>query len=362
MSLLPRRLTDVRNLFQALEWDKLSREIEKETHARLAIVGPVNSGKSTLFNLIKGRKVSAVKAVPGTTKGLVTEEVGPFVLVDTPGFGEVGGVDRANMARAAAEGADVAVLVLDGAAGLHQSDFDLYESLRTAHVPLVVALNKIDLIKRDLADAQADIERKLGSLVIPISAKTGAGVAEQLLPAIVEAHPWMTVALGRALPPFRREFCNRLTRNAAVLNGLIAAEPIPGIDVPLLLAAQVRLVLRIAAIYGEPLSVRHARELLTTIAGGVALRYAAAELGKFIPGPGWLVAAAVTGAGTLAIGRVATAYFEGGKRLSSGQLRARYRQLLRRPRKEPQGAPEGALPDISANPESQEIVTSETPE
>ncbi|MEE8391391.1 MAG: GTP-binding protein [Anaerolineae bacterium] len=344
---LPTRLTDVRKLLQSLEWDKLSLEVEQEAHARLAIVGPVNSGKSTLFNLIKGRKVSAVKAVPGTTKGLVTEEVGPFVLVDTPGFGEVGGVDRAALARSAAEEADLAVLVLDGAAGLHQSDYDLYESLRAARVPLVVALNKIDLIKRDLSDAQEDIERKLGTRVIPISAKTGAGVAEQLLPAIVEAHPWMAVALGRALPLYRRKFCRQLIRSAAVLNGLIAVEPIPGIDVPLLLASQVRMVLRIAAIYGESLNVRHARELLTTIAGGVALRYLAAELGKLVPGPGWLIGAAVTGAGTLAIGRVAVAYFESGKRLTPRQLRERYKRMLRRPRGEPEDVPEDVSGELS---------------
>lgn len=362
MASLPTRLKDIRNLFQALDWDKLSLKVEEEAHARLAIVGPVNSGKSTLFNRIKGRKVSAVKAVPGTTKGLVMEEVGPFVLVDTPGFGEVGGVDRASVARAAAEEADVAVLVLDGAAGLHQSDYDLYESLRTARVPLVVALNKIDLIKRDLSEAQEDIERKLGTLVIPISAKTGTGVAELLLPAIVEAHPWMAVALGRALPPYRRELCHRLIRSAAVLNGLIAAEPIPGIDVPLLLASQARLVLRIAAIYGESLSVRHARELLTTIAGGVALRYLAAQLGKLVPGPGWLVGAAVTGVGTLAIGRVAVAYFESGKRLTPSQLRERYKRLLRRPRSEPEDVPEDMPEDVNLDAsESKEVVTSGIP-
>ncbi|MCP4543471.1 MAG: GTP-binding protein [Chloroflexi bacterium] len=356
MPSLPRRLADVRKLFQALEWDKLSLEIEQESHARLAIVGPVNSGKSTLFNLIKGRKVSAVKAVPGTTKGLVTEEVGPFVLVDTPGFGEVGGIDRATLARSAAEEADLAVLVLDGSAGLHQSDYDLYESLRAAHVPLVVALNKIDLIKRDLSDAQEDIEHKLGTLVIPISAKTGAGVAEHLLPAIVEAHPWMTVALGRALPPYRRELCQRLIRNAATLNGIIAAEPIPGIDIPLLLASQVRLVLRIGAIYGESLSVRHARELLTTIAGGVALRYLAAELGKLVPGPGWLIGAAVTWMGTQAIGRVAVAYFESGKKLTPRQLRERYKRLLRRPKKNHQDAADN-VPESEINAsEGQEVV------
>jgi len=335
MPSLPTRLADVRRLFESLEWDKLSLAVEREAHARLAIVGPVNSGKSTLFNLIKGRKVSAVKAVPGTTKGLVTEEVGPFVLVDTPGFGEVGGIDRAALARSAAKDADVIILVLDGAAGLHQSDYDLYESLRAVGVPLVVALNKIDLIKRDLREAQVDIERKLGTTVVPISAKTGSGVGERLIPAIVEAHPWMAVALGRALPPYRHRLCLRLVRGAAVLNGIIAAEPVPGLDIPLLLASQVRLVLRIAAIYGESLSVRHARELLSTIAGGVALRYLAAELGKLVPGPGWLIGAAVTGLGTLAIGRVAIAYFESGKRLTPSQLRMRYRRLLRRPRGEP---------------------------
>jgi small GTP-binding protein len=340
MPSLPTRLADIRKLFQALDWDRLSFDVEEEAHARLAIVGPVNSGKSTLFNLIKGRKVSAVKALPGTTKGLVTEDVGPFVLVDTPGFGEVGGVDRAALARAAAEEADLAVLVLDGSAGLHQSDYDLYESLRATHVPLVVALNKIDLIKRDLSVVLDDIERKLGTTVVPISAKTGAGVAERLLPGIVESHPWMAVTLGRALPPYRRQLCSRLTRGAAVLNGIIAAEPVPGLDIPLLLASQVRLVLRIAAIYGESLSVRHARELLTTIAGGVALRYLAAELGKLLPGPGWLIGAVVTGLGTAAIGRVAVTYFESGKRLTPHQLRQRYKRLLRRSKSEEMSLPE----------------------
>jgi small GTP-binding protein len=332
MPSLPTRLADIRNLLQALDWDRLSLQVEKEAHARLAIVGPVNSGKSTLFNLLKGRKVSAVKAVPGTTKGLVTEQIGPFTLVDTPGFGEVGGVERASIAQAAAEQADLAVLVLDGSAGLRQSDYDLNEALRAVQVPLVVTLNKIDLIKHDLPAVLDDIERKMGTTVIPISAKTGAGVAERLVPAIVEAHPWMAVALGRALPAYRRQLSHRLSGNAAMLNALIAAEPIPGLDIPFLLASQVRLVLRIAAVYGESLSARHARELLTTIAGGVALRYLAAQLGKLVPGPGWLVGAAVTGLGTWAMGRVAVAYFESGKRLTPHQLRQRYKRLLRRPR------------------------------
>ncbi len=333
MPSLPTRLADIRELLQATDWEQLSLDVEKEIHARLAIVGPVNSGKSTLFNRLKGRKVSPVKAIPGTTTDLVTEEIGPFVLVDTPGFGEVGGVDRAAIARQAAESADVVVLVLDASAGLRQSDYDLYESLRELGVPLVVALNKTDLIKRDLEEALADVEQKLKTTVIPISAKTGAGVGERLMPAIVEAHPWMAVALGRALPDYRHQLCQRLIRSTALLNAIIAAEPIPGVDIPLLLASQVRLVLRIAAIYGESLTVRHARELLTTIAGGVALRYLAAELGKALPGPGWLVGATITGLGTEAIGQVAMAYFEGGRKLSPAQLRQKYREIIRNARR-----------------------------
>lgn len=329
---LPARLADIRRLFQALDWDTLSLQVAEEARARLAIVGPVNAGKSTLFNLIKGRKVSRVSAVPGTTKELVLERVGPFTLVDTPGFGEVGGVDRATVARSAAEEADVVVLTLDGSAGLRQEDYELYDALRSARAPVIVVLNKADLIKRDLQAACEDAEKKLGTTVIPISAKTGAGVGERLIPAIVGTHPWIAVALGRALPAYRRQITYRLIRSASILNALIAVEPIPGLDIPLLLVSQVRLILRISAVYGESLSVRHARELITTIAGSVALRYLAAQLAKIVPVAGWLAAAAVTGMGTWAIGRVAVAYFESGKRLTPRQLRERYRRLLRRPR------------------------------
>jgi uncharacterized protein (DUF697 family) len=78
----------------------------------------------------------------------------------------------------------------------------------------------------------------------------------------------------------------RLICGAAILNGIIAVEPVPGLNIPLPLAGRVRMALRIAAIYSESLSVCHAKELLTTIAGGVGLCFLARQLAKFLSGPG----------------------------------------------------------------------------
>jgi uncharacterized protein (DUF697 family) len=86
------------------------------------------------------------------------------------------------------------------------------------------------------------------------------------------------------------------------------------------------MVLRIAAIYGDPMSAQHAKELMATIAGGLTVRFLAQEGAKFIPGPGWVVAGLIASAGTWTIGQVAVQYFEHGKKLSARELRTLYRR------------------------------------
>jgi GTP-binding protein EngB required for normal cell division len=86
----PATLKELHRFIVSLDWEDMMSQVEQETHARLAIVGPVNAGKSTLFNTLLGRDVSPISPVPGTTQELVTDWFGPFVLVDTPGFGEAG--------------------------------------------------------------------------------------------------------------------------------------------------------------------------------------------------------------------------------------------------------------------------------
>lgn len=333
----PATLRELHRFIVSLDWEDMMSQVEQETHARLAIVGPVNAGKSTLFNTLLGRDVSPISPVPGTTQELVTDWFGPFVLVDTPGFGEAESSsgtkddeDRAQVALQAINDTAVVVLLLDAAAGLRQSDLELYHELVGTGRPVVVALNKMDLVGRDRQAVLADAQFRLSNTeIIPISAKRGNGVANQLMPAVFGADSRLAVAIGRALPAYRRLAARRVIRNDSIFNAIIGAEPIPGLALPLLLTSHVRMVLRIAAIYGETVSPERARELVATMAGGVALRYAGIVSAKFVPGPGWLVAGAIASASTVAIGRVAIQYFESGKRLTPVQLRALYRKYRR---------------------------------
>jgi small GTP-binding protein len=324
---LPATMYEIRRLFDALDWKEMARQVEEETLARVAIVGPVNSGKSTLFNRLQGHEVSPVSAVPGTTRELQHEQWGPFSLTDTPGFGEVDGVDRASIALQGVQAAEVIVLVLDVISGVRHTDYALLRQLKATAKPVVVVLNKIDLLKEDRDRVISDARDKLGEPdLVPISAKRGTNVARLLMPRLIDAHSALAVAIGRALPAYRRQAANKIIRNASILNALIGAEPIPGLAIPFLLAVQGQMVLRIAAIYGDPMSAQHAKELIATIAGGLAVRFLAQEAAKFVPGPGWVVAGLIASAGTWTIGQVAVQYFEHGKKLSARELRTLYHQ------------------------------------
>ncbi len=324
----------MRALLDALDVKKLNKEVHAELQTHVAIVGTVNTGKSTLLNFLLGKSVSKVSAVPGTTRANIQRRVGPFELVDTPGFGDTAQPTRADVAREAIRRADLNLLLEDASTGVRQVDVDLFGELKAQKQPLVIALNKMDLVNSHEAELVVTmVESKLGRNVIPISARTGMNVAERLIPRLIDEKPELAVALGRALPDYRHLVAERMIRKAATLSALAGLEPIPGIDVPVLLINQVRLILRIAALYGEEITTRTARELIATIAGGVTLRYLGEEAAKLLPGPGWMLSAGFAAAGTYAIGQVAREYFESGKHLSITQMRERYRKILDERRK-----------------------------
>ncbi|HZL57478.1 MAG TPA: GTPase, partial [Bryobacteraceae bacterium] len=139
----------------------------------LAIVGPPNAGKSSLFNCLLRQDRAIVTDVPGTTRDLVSESMEfegiPVRIADTAGIRDAGelieklGIERSYQAMS---DADLTIVVVDGASDSGLEYADLVKKAREMGRYLLVR-NKSDL---------PDFHRDAGS--ISISAKTGGGIAE----------------------------------------------------------------------------------------------------------------------------------------------------------------------------------------
>ena len=167
----------------------------------VSLVGRPNVGKSTLFNRLIGEERSVVHDRPGTTRDaidtIVETESGPIRFVDTAGMRRKSRIDEDTeyystvRALKAVDKSDVALLVIDATAGITHQDQRLAERVDGAGCPIVILLNKWELLSTDQREKIAeDVERKLSFLADPpvlrISALTGKGV-NRLWPALQTA-------------------------------------------------------------------------------------------------------------------------------------------------------------------------------
>lgn len=347
---LPSNIGTVRSFMKAVNWKEAQGDVLEGLKHTIVIVGQPNTGKSTLFNYLKGEQLSPVSTEAGTTRTLVRADFGPFTLIDTPGHIpelQESGMDQAT----------VIVFLIDATQGVQTRDRELFETIKKFNKPTIVAVNKVDALKGgEWGDRIANEVAVLFGVtgVIPISARTGENIATELVPAIIEASPEAALVIGRELPAFRRQAAQRIIRNATLLSLAAGLEPIPLVDIPILLGTQIRLVLRLAALYGEQMdtadAMKHARELLVTIIGGLGLRYLAEQAAKAVPFGGDFVAGAIAGAATWSIGQVALEYYESGKQISPRLLRKMYVDFYHRFRgeKTPQEWREYAVEGVEA--------------
>jgi GTPase len=162
---------------------------EPETETRCgftAVIGAPNAGKSTLVNALVGAKVSIVTHKAQTTRtrvrGIAIEGQSQIVLVDTPGiFAPKRRLDRAMVETAWTEAreADAVVLVADAARGFDDVADPVLDKVRELNIPLMLALNKVDKIKKEklLTLASEASERLKLEELFMISALSGDGVA-----------------------------------------------------------------------------------------------------------------------------------------------------------------------------------------
>jgi GTP-binding protein len=181
--------------------EDVEAEAVDEVAPRVAIVGRPNVGKSTLFNRLVGEDRAVVHDLAGTTRDsidtLVQTEGGPVVFIDTAGMRRKGKIDDSaeyySFVRAlrSIDDADVALLVIDATVGVTAQDQRLAERVDAAGCPIVLILNKWDLVgTEERLEVQAEVQRMLGfvadSSVLKMSALTGKNV-DKLHPRLHEA-------------------------------------------------------------------------------------------------------------------------------------------------------------------------------
>ncbi len=301
----------------------------------VAIVGPANAGKSTLYNALiqPDEELAEVSAIPGTTREVQSGDAGVFALIDTPGTDAEGlaGEEDRRKALGAARGADLIVLIFDASYGIRNPEISLHQELRALGIPMVIALNKIDLVGEEVAAVSG---RAIGTLkvhhddLVPISALKREGL-EDLLLAMVRKEPEVLVALAEELPAYRRKLAQTVIVRGASAAGAIGFTPLPIIDFIPLLGVQATMVLGIARVYSYKVSLARARELIAAFGIGTLGRLLFYELSKFGGPPTWLLSAGVAAGTTAGLGYAAVTWFESGKKLSRAELQAIMRRNSR---------------------------------
>lgn len=156
--------------------------------AFIAIVGCPNVGKSSILNKIMGTKIAIVSSKPQTTRtkimGVLTEGDIQLVFTDTPGYHKPHNKLGEKMNQAVGDsigGVDACLFVVESKGDIKKGEYELLEKFKNLKVPVILAINKIDMIK----DKEELLERivQLNNLfdfeaIVPVCASTGEHIDE----------------------------------------------------------------------------------------------------------------------------------------------------------------------------------------
>ena len=151
----------------------------------VGIIGRPNVGKSTLLNTFIGEKVAIITPKPQTTRnrilGIMNTDGGQIVFLDTPGIHRAKTPLNVQMVKSAMGTfgeADILLLLVEADRGLHDEDSLILDSLKGIKTPVILVINKIDLVTKEALLPLIDTFKELYAFeeIIPISALKGFGV------------------------------------------------------------------------------------------------------------------------------------------------------------------------------------------
>jgi len=151
----------------------------------IGIIGRPNVGKSTLLNSLIGDKIAITTHKPQTTRnkimGIKNIENGQLIFLDTPGIHKVSSPLNQFMVATAMDtfrNADILLLLVEVTSGIHRDDQHIVNSLQDIRLPVILIINKIDLVRKNIILPLMDRFRQIFPFteIIPVSALSNEGV------------------------------------------------------------------------------------------------------------------------------------------------------------------------------------------
>lgn len=165
----------------------------------IGFFGRRNAGKSSLVNAVTGQQLSVVSDTLGTTtdpvyKSMELLPLGPVMIIDTPGFDDVGdlGQLRVQKARQVLNKTDIAILVVDAQTGMTQEDEELLSLIQKKGVPHLIVYNKADLATPVLSE---------GSLAVSATSGEGIQLLKDRISTLVDTAAPAQRLIGDLLSP-----------------------------------------------------------------------------------------------------------------------------------------------------------------
>ncbi|MEF9839427.1 MAG: GTPase Era [Lachnospiraceae bacterium] len=162
------------------------------------LIGRPNVGKSTLMNYLIGQKIAITSNKPQTTRNriqtVLTTEDGQIVFVDTPGIHKAKnkmGEYMVNVAERTLNEVDVVLWLVEPSTFIGAGERHIAEQLEKVKTPVILVINKIDMVKKDAVFAFIDEYQKIYDFtaIVPVSARNGDNT-EELVSVILKHLPY----------------------------------------------------------------------------------------------------------------------------------------------------------------------------
>jgi len=164
----------------------------------VTLIGRPNVGKSTLMNYLIGQKIAITSNKPQTTRNriqtVLTNDEGQIVFVDTPGIHKAKnklGEYMVNIAERTLNEVDVVLWLVEPATFIGAGDQHIAKQLERVKTPVVLVINKIDMVKKEELLAIIDAYQKLYDFaaIVPVCARSGEN-SDELIKVVMQHLPY----------------------------------------------------------------------------------------------------------------------------------------------------------------------------